>query len=89
MSVSIIIPVYNAEKFLPKCLDSLVNQTLKDIEIIVVNDSSPDNSQKIIDKYTKKYKKVKSYIKKNEGVSAARNFGIQKASGEYIIFICN
>jgi len=87
IKVSIIVPVYNTEKFLPKCLDSLVNQTLKDIEIIVVNDSSPDNSQKIIDKYTKKYKKVKSYIKKNEGVSAARNFGIQKASGEYIIFI--
>ena len=50
--ISVIIPVYNVEKYLSKCLDSVVNQTLKDIEIIVVNDGSPDNSQKIIDKYT-------------------------------------
>ena len=57
--ISVIIPVYNVEKYLSKCLDSVVNQTLKDIEIIVVNDGSPDNSQKIIDDYTKKYKNIK------------------------------
>ena len=66
LKVSVIVPVYNVEKYLEKCLTSLVNQTLKDIEIIVVNDGSSDNSQKIIDKYEKKNKNKKSYIKKNE-----------------------
>ena len=84
--ISVIIPVYNVEKYLSKCLDSVVNQTLKDIEIIVVNDGSPDNSQKIIDDYTKKYKNIKSFVKKNGGLSDARNFGIKKASGKYIAF---
>ena len=55
MKVSVIVPVYNVEKYLEKCLESLANQTLKDIEIIVVNDGSPDNSQEIIDRYAKKY----------------------------------
>ena len=64
IKVSVIVPVYNVEEYLEKCLDSLVNQTLKDIEIIVVNDGSPDNSQDIIDEYVEKYpKKVKSFIK--------------------------
>lgn len=86
--VSVIVPVYNVEKYLRKCLDSLVNQTLKDIEIIVVNDGSPDKSQDIIDEYVKKYPKlVQSYIKKNGGLSDARNYGLKKASGEYISFI--
>ena len=63
IKVSIIIPVYGVEKYIAKCLDSLVNQTLEDIEIIVVNDGSPDDSQKIIDKYVRKYpNKIKSYI---------------------------
>ena len=87
VKVSIIVPVYNVEAYLEKCLDSLVNQTLKDIEIIVVNDGSPDNSQKVIDKYSKKYKNVKSFIKKNGGLSDARNYGIEKACGEYIAFL--
>lgn len=86
--VSIIVPVYNVEKYIDKCLNSLVNQTLKDIEIIVVNDGSPDNSQTIIDKYVKKYpRKVKSYIKENGGQGSARNFGLQKAEGEYIGYV--
>ena len=85
--VSVIVPVYNVEEYLDKCLSSLVNQTLKDIEIIVVNDGSKDNSQKIIDKYAKKYKCIKAYKKENGGVSSARNFGIKKATGEYIGFV--
>ncbi len=87
IKVSIIVPVYNVEEYLARCLDSLVNQSLKDIEIIVVNDGSPDNSQKIIDDYCKKYKNVKSFIKENGGLSDARNFGIEKAQGEYIAFL--
>lgn len=66
MKVSIIVPVYNVEKYLGKCLDSLVNQTLKDFEIIVVNDGSPDNSQKIIDAYVQKYPTlIKAFVKEN------------------------
>ena len=87
IKVSIIVPVYNVEKYLDKCLDSLGRQTLKDIEIIVVNDESPDNSQKIIDKYSKKYSVIHGYKKKNGGVSDARNFGIKEAKGEYIAFV--
>lgn len=85
--VSVIVPVYNVEKYLDKCLDSLANQTLKDIEVIVVNDESPDNSQKIIDKYAKKYHHIHGYLKKNGGVSDARNFGLSKATGDYIAFV--
>ena len=85
--VSVIVPVYNVEDYLEKCLNSLVNQTLKEIEIIVVNDGTPDNSQEIIDKYAKKYKNIKAYIKENGGLSDARNYGIKKAKGEYIAFV--
>ena len=85
--VSVIVPVYNVDAYLEKCLDSLVNQTLKDIEIIVVNDGSPDNSQEIIDKYSKKYDNIKAYIKENGGLSDARNYGIKKATGDYIAFL--
>lgn len=87
MKVSIIVPVYNVSEYLDKCLNSLVNQTLKDIEIIVINDGSTDDSQKIIDKYTKKYKNVIGIQKENGGVSEARNLGLKKATGEYIGFI--
>ena len=87
IKVSIIVPVYNVEEYISKCLDSLVNQTLKEIEIIVVNDGSPDNSQSIIDKYAKKYKNIKSYTKENGGLSDARNYGLKYAKGEYISFI--
>jgi len=88
IKVSIIVPVYNTEKYLKKCLDSLVKQTLKDIEIIVVNDGTKDNSQIIIDKYVEKYPNlIKSYIKKNGGLSSARNYGLKYAKGEYIAFV--
>lgn len=67
--VSVIVPVYNVEKYLPKCLDSLVNQTLKDIEIIIINDGSPDNSQNIIDDYKNKYPiLIKAFIKENRWI---------------------
>ena len=88
VKVSIIIPVYGVEKYIGKCLESLVNQTLKDIEIIVVNDGSLDNSQDIIDEYVKKYPNiVKSYIKENGGQGSARNYGIEKSTGEYIGYV--
>lgn len=85
--VSIIVPVYNTYNYLNKCLESLVNQTLSDIEIIVVNDGSPDDSEGIIKEYAKKYSSIKYYKKKNGGLSSARNFGIKHATGEYIGFV--
>lgn len=86
--VSVIVPVYNVEKYLAKCLDSLVMQTLEDIEIIVVNDGTKDNSQMIIDQYVGNYPtKVFSYIKENGGLGDARNYGLQYAHAEYIGFV--
>ena len=87
MKYSIIIPVYNVEKYLDKCLDSISKQTYKNFEVIIVNDGSPDNSQKIIDKYLKKDKRFKGYIKDNGGLSDARNYGIKYVTGDYILFI--
>ena len=87
VKVSVIVPVYNVEPYLDKCLNGLVNQTLKDIEIIVVNDGATDNSQQIIDRYAKQYDNVISLVKQNGGLSDARNYGIPYATGEYIGFI--
>ena len=85
--VSILVPIYNVEKYLRECLDSLVNQTLKDIEIICVNDGSTDNSRKILQEYADKDSRVKIIDKENGGISSVRNLGIKLAAGEYISFI--
>ena len=85
--VSIIVPVYNVEEYIERCLDSLVNQTLKDIEIIIVNDGSTDDSKEIIQKYLNKYKNIVYLEKENGGLSSARNYGIPYAKGEYIGFV--
>jgi glycosyltransferase involved in cell wall biosynthesis len=84
---SFIIPVYNTEKYLRKCLNSLLEQTYDDYEIIVINDGSTDNSQLIIDEYKQKSRKIKGYVKANSGVSDTRNYGVKKAKGEYILFV--
>lgn len=85
--VSIIVPVYNAEKYLSRCLDSLVEQNLSDIEIIVVNDGSSDSSIKILEEYRQKDNRIKIIHKTNEGVSSARNLGVELAVGEFIGFV--
>ncbi|MFS4431173.1 glycosyltransferase family 2 protein [Chryseobacterium sp. S90] len=86
--VSIIVPVYNVENYLTKCLDSLVNQSLTGIEILVVNDGSKDNSGKIIEEYAQRYpEKIKAFTKENGGLSDARNFGLDRAAGDYIGFV--
>jgi glycosyltransferase involved in cell wall biosynthesis len=86
--LSVIVPVYNVEKYLRKCLDSLVNQTMKDIEIIIVNDGSTDKSQDIIDEYVSRYPDmIRSYIKENGGLGDARNYGLERAKGEYVGFV--
>ena len=85
--VSIIIPVYNVEKYLDACLDSIVNQTYGNIEIICINDGSTDNSQKIINKYKKQFKNIISVEKENGGQASARNMGLSMATGDYISFV--
>ena len=85
--ISIIIPVYNVEKYLRQCLDSIVNQSFTEIEIICVDDSSSDSSYKILKEYAEKDSRVQAYIKENEAVSMARNFALDKAIGEYIMFV--
>ena len=86
--VSIIVPVYNTANKLEKCLESLVNQTMQDIEIVIVNDGSTDNSEKIIMGYQDKYPNIIKYYKKeNTGVSDTRNYGLNVAKSEYIMYI--
>lgn len=83
--LSVIVPIYNAEKYLRTCIDSLVNQTYKNKEIILVDDGSKDSSGKICDEYCNKYSFVHCIHKKNAGVMAARNDGINASSGDYIV----
>lgn len=86
-SVSVIVPVYNTKKYLHKCLDSLINQTLKDIEIICINDGSTDNSLKILNDYAQKDNRIKVLSQENKKQGAARNAGLEIATGEYIGYV--
>ncbi|MBR5130204.1 MAG: glycosyltransferase [Alphaproteobacteria bacterium] len=85
--VSIIIPVYNVEKYLSRCLDSVLNQTFNEFEAICVNDGSTDSCGDILDEYAKKDNRIKIITQKNQGVSVARNTGIQSAIGDYVAFL--
>jgi len=87
VKVSVIIPVYNVEKYLEKCLESVINQTFEDIEIICINDGSTDNSLEILNNYSKKYDKIKVFTQDNKRQGAARNLGLNKSFGDYIYFI--
>jgi glycosyltransferase involved in cell wall biosynthesis len=82
-----VVPVFNSEAFIEECLKSIINQTYLNIEIIIIDDGSTDNSAKIVEKYSKKDSRIKTVYKKNYGVSAARNTGISLATGEYVTFI--
>ena len=85
--VSVIVPVYNVEKYITRCLTSLINQTLDDLEIILVNDGSTDNSVAIIREYKRQHDNIILVEKENGGLSSARNFGLVYATGEYIAFL--
>lgn len=85
--ISVIVPIYKVENYLKKCINSIVNQTYNNIEIILVDDGSPDNCGIICDEYAKKDKRVKVIHKKNGGLSDARNYGIEASTGDYIIFV--
>ena len=85
--ISIIVPVYNSEKYLGACIDSILSQSFRDIELILVDDGSRDSSPRICDDYAQKDGRVKVIHKANGGVSAARNDGLDIAKGEYVTFI--
>ena len=85
--ISVIIPVYNVENYLPRCLESVTNQTYQNVEIILIDDGSPDNSPQICDDWAKKDKRIKVIHKQNVGVSSARNIGLDTAKGKFIIFV--
>lgn len=85
--ISIIVPVYNVEKYLQRCINSLIDQTLKDIEIILVDDESPDNCPRLCDNYAKSNDRIKVVHKRNEGLGYARNSGLDVATGEYVMFV--
>lgn len=87
MLITIVVPIYNVEKYLEKCIKTLINQTYSNLEIILVNDGSPDNSLKICNQYLKEDNRIKIINKENGGLSDARNAGLKMARGEYICFI--
>ncbi|MCF0125833.1 MAG: glycosyltransferase [Clostridia bacterium] len=86
--LSVVVAVYNLEKYLPRCLDALVNQTLQEIEILCVDDGSTDSAPQIVDEYAKKYpNKIKAFHKQNGGEFTTRNYGLERAIGEYVTFV--
>ena len=88
IKLSIVAAVYNLEKYLPRCLDALVNQTMQDIEILCVDDGSTDSAPQIIEEYQKKYpEKIKVFHKENGGEFTTRNYGLERAQGEYVTFV--
>ena len=85
--ISVVIPVYNVEKYLSRCIGSILNQTYENWEAIFVNDGSRDNSLEILKEYQNKDKRIKIIDKKNEGSGVARNIGIEKSEGKYLAFL--
>lgn len=85
--ISIIIPVYNSEKYIKECLNSIFNNSIENLEIIIIDDGSSDNSKLYIDEFLIKYNNIKYFYQENKGVSKARNLGVLKSSGDYIMFL--
>lgn len=85
--LSIIIPIYNAEQFIRRCIDSILEQTYTDFELLLIDDGSTDDSSRICDVYSENDSRIKVFHKKNGGVSSARNVGLDNANGEWIVFI--
>lgn len=85
--ISVIVPVYKVEQYLPRCIDSILAQTFTDFELLLIDDGSPDNSGKICDEYAKKDERIRVFHKENGGVSSARNIGLDNARGEWIAFV--
>lgn len=87
IKISVIVPIYNSEKYLKRCINSIINQSIKEIEMILINDGSNDNSFKIIEEYCELDNRIRKINKKNTGMSDTRNLGIKESKGEYVIFI--
>lgn len=85
--ISIIVPVYKVEQYLPKCIDSILSQTYQNWELLLIDDGSPDNSGRICDEYAAKDERIRVFHKKNGGVSSARNLGLDYAEGGYVMFV--
>ena len=85
--ISIIVPVYKVEKYLRRCIDSILAQTYQNIEVLLIDDGSPDNSGEICDEYAERDSRVRVFHKPNGGVSSARNLGLKEAKGQYIGFV--
>ena len=87
--ISVIVPVYNSEKYVNRCIDSILNQTYENLEVILIDDGSSDGSLKICESWAEKDNRIKILKQKNSGVSSARNLGIENASGDYVAFVDN
>ena len=87
MRISVIIPVYNAERYLPTCIESLLVQTMPDFELLLINDGSTDNSKAVCDRYAAQDRRIRVFDSPNRGVSAARNLGLDQARGEFVVFV--
>ena len=87
IKISVIIPIYNMEEYLPQCLDSIVSQTLREIEILCIDDGSTDGSEEVLKLYCDRDSRIRVIKQNNQGVSCARNLGIEEASGKYVIFM--
>ena len=87
MKFSFVVPIYNVEAYLERCIESIISQTYGDFEVILVDDGSPDSSLEICRKYEKMDDRISVYSKENGGLSDARNYGLARASGEYVIFV--
>ena len=87
MQFSVILPIYNVEKYLAECIESVLSQSFKDYELILVDDGSKDGSGRICDEYAQKDSRIKVLHKENGGLSDARNYGTERASGDYIVYI--
>ena len=85
--VSIIVPIYNCSSFLNECIDSILSQSYKNFELLLINDGSTDNSQEIIESYAIKDSRIRFFPQENQGVSVARNKGIQEAKGDFLLFV--
>ena len=85
--ISVIVPVYNVEQYLPHCIDSILTQTFTDFEVLLIDDGSTDNSGRICDEYAKKDNRIRVFHKENGGVSSARNVGLDNAEGEFLGFV--
>ena len=87
MLISVIIPVFNAEKYLPTCIESILAQTMPDFELLLINDGSTDNSKAVCDRYAAQDRRIRVFDCPNRGVSAARNLGLDEARGEFVVFV--